>query len=222
MLLLSSTVLLSCDSKKDDAAPAPSAGSKPPIEVVARTVALQKTISRRAPSGGGEDESWDALDGQVYALVTTDIAHNACSEGDKIDIRKASLLLADGKPAAAVGGGLEPDEVCVLCQPSAPVSCSGGQSPLERFIFVFSVPQDADVKKIQLRYQDRDAALADAEIVDKRGNEEIDVKIAAKQEEIDKLRKELENTGNKSRGELILGQIEELQREIDVLKKKKL
>ena len=214
--------MLACDSKKEGGDTTASAASdRPAVEVVVRKVALQKTITKRAKAGGDDEESWDALDAQVYAIVTADVAHNACKDGDKIDIRKASIVLPGGKTSAAVGGGVSPEEVCVLCQASEPAGCSGGRAPLRAYTFVFSVPEKADVSKLSMRYEGREAALSGGEITDKRANDELDKQIKEKEEKLEAMKKELENTGNKADGEILLGEMAALKKEIDGLKAKR-
>lgn len=221
-LLFALTMLPACDSAKQGGEAMPSAPARPAVELVVRNVALQETIKRQAPAGGAEeDESWDALDGKIYAIVTADIGLNDCADGDKLDSRKASLLLAGGQPAVAEGGGADPEKLCVLCQAVESAGCRGGQAPLRRFTFVFSVPASSDVSKAQLRYQDRDVPLSVAPITDKRGNDEIDQQIEAKQAKLDEMKKQLENTGNKADGAILIGEMEALKKEIETLKKKR-
>jgi hypothetical protein len=214
--------MLACDSKKEGGDTTASAATdRPAVEVVVRKVALQKTITKRAKAGGDDEESWDALDEQVYAIVTTEIAHNGCKDGDKIDIRKASIVLPGGKSSAAVGGGTSPEEVCVLCQASEPAGCSGGRAPLKSYTFVFSVPEKADASKLSMKYDGREAALSGGEITDKRGNDELDKQIKEKEEKLAAMKKELENTGSKTSGEILISEMEALKKEIDALKAKR-
>jgi len=218
--LFALTILLACNSPKGGSETAPGAATKPGIDLVVRSVAIQKTIKKGAVAGE-EDERWDALDGKVYAIVTADIGLNSCTDGDKIDSRKASLLLDGGQPAATEGGGPNPEKLCVLCQPSESAGCRGGQAPLHRFTFVFSVPEKSDIGKAQLRYQDRDAPLSVADITDKRGNDELDKQIEEKEAKLKAMKKRLENTGSKADGEILIGEMDALKKESDTLKKKR-
>ena len=89
------------------------------------------------------------------------------------------------------------------------------------YTFVFSVPEDADVTKAKLRYGGGESALSDAKIADRRGNDEINQKIREKEQQIAQLQKKLENTGSVPAGKLILQEMDEIKREIEVLKGKR-
>lgn len=211
------------DPKKEDAAggPEPSAAeAKPSVQVVVRKVAIQKTITGKPPARGEDPETYTALEGKVYAVVTAEIAHNDCKDGEEIDSKQASLEL-DGKPAGEVqGGGETPEDLCILCQAKAPSGCSGGRAKLKPFTFVFAVDDKADVKTAVLKYKGADAKLEVAEITDRRGNEEIEAQVAEKREQIAAMKKKLENTGNVARGKIIEGEIAAIEKEIADLEAK--
>jgi len=190
------------------------------VQVVVRKVSIQKTITGKPPARGEDPETYTALDGKVYAVVTAEIAHNDCKDGEQIDSKQASLTL-DGKPGGEVqGGGETPEELCVLCQAKTSAGCSGGRAKLKPFTFVFAVDEKADVNKAVLQYEGADAELSVAEITDRRGNEEIEAQIADKREQIAAMKKKLENTGNVARGKIIEGEIEAIEKEIADLKAK--
>jgi hypothetical protein len=214
--LLIAAAPLACDSPKGGGDDAPSAAAaKSPVEVVVRKVTLQKTV-RRPAAGGEEGESWTALDGQVYAVVTTDILHNQCAEGDEVSMRQASLLL-DGKPVEAAGGGGDLSTLCLLCEAKKSAECSGGTAPMRPFVFIFSVPKDADVSKAVLRYREKDAPLSVAEVSDLRADEKTEAKVKELREKIVVLRKKLENTSSIPAGKLIEDEIHELEAQIKKL-----
>jgi len=211
-----------CDSPKtQEGGTTAASASKPAVQVVVRAVELATTISRHAAAGGGEDESWSALEGKAYAVVTADLVHNQCAAGDKITTERASLVLAGGAKAETTGGGVSPDKLCVLCAASDAVDCRGGVAAMRPFTFVFSVPASADLSKAKLHYGDQQAPLSDAKIVDKRGNEKLDRQIQAKQDEIKALKKKLENTGSQSAGKIILSEIDAKKGEIAALEKQR-
>jgi hypothetical protein len=214
---------LACDSPPSTATAGTSTSStRPPVQLVARTVEVQKTITGRSPGGGRDDEeSWTADEGRKYVLVTVDLLHNQCAEGDRIAPKEASLVLAGTETAEVAGGGATRETVCVLCEPNVPVDCRGGQAPMRPYTFVFAVAESTDLTKAKLRYRGQDAELAVATITDKRGNEEIDRQIMEKKDEIARLKKELERTGSKSAGEVILQDIAERNRAIEELQKKR-
>ena len=213
--------LLGCDSPKDSggSTPASAAAAKPSVEVVARSVGLLATITGNAP-GAGEKETWEALEGQMYAVVTAEIARNDCADGDKLSSAHASIIV-DKKTIKATGGGELADKLCVLCQAEEEKGCSGGAGPLKPFTFVFSIPKDADITKAKLRYKDSDAELSSAKLTDKRGNDEVNAEIKAKRAQIEKLKKKLENTGSIPKGKIILGEIEQIEKEIETLEGKR-
>ncbi len=214
--------LTACDSAKDGGdTTAPGPAAKPAIQVVARTVAIEKTIKGHSPGGGTEVESWSASDGQVYVVVTADLVHNKCAKGDKIETKNASLLIPGADQIAIAGGGATKRDVCVMCQPSEPLDCSGGSAEMRPFTFVFSVPKDADVPKAKLRYGGQESPLSDAKITDRRGNDKIDKQIQAKEQQIARLQKKLEGTGSVPAGKLILGEMAEIKQEIETLKSKR-
>jgi hypothetical protein len=195
--------------------------AKPATQVVVRSVTIEKTIKGRAPSGGVELESWSAMDGHVYTVVTADLVHNKCAPGDKIDTKNASLIVPGADQIAIAGGGATARDVCVMCQPSEPLNCSGGSAEMRPYTFVFSVSKDADVTKAKLRYQGQEAPLADAKLTDRRGNDKIDKQIQAKEQQIARLQKKLEGTGSVPAGKLILGEMAEIKQEIETLKSKR-
>jgi hypothetical protein len=216
--------IAACDSPKESAAggaASATATARPAVQLVVRTVSLQKTVTAAPEPGVDEAETFTALAGKVYAVVSADIAHNDCKDGDTVDSKLASLIV-DGKPAGEVqGGGEDATRLCVLCQAKAPSGCSGGRAKLRPFTFVFAVDEKADMKKAMLRYKGADAKLEVAEITDRRGNEELDGKIAEKREQIAAMKKKLENTGNVSRGHIIEGEIQSIENEIKELEAKK-
>ena len=53
---------------------------------------------------------------------------------------------------------------------------------------------------------------------DRRGNAELDKKIQDKADQLAKMRKQLENTGNKANGEILIGEMNEVKAEIEKLK----
>ncbi|MCA9624880.1 MAG: hypothetical protein KC731_37910 [Myxococcales bacterium] len=217
LLLLSSVT--ACDSPKESATETPSAAatSRPAIELVARKVSIDQTLKTEPQGGGDEMEEHPALEGKVWVVVTADIAHNDCQEGEEIDSKLASLVL-DGKPAGEVqGGGESPEKICVLCQAKVKAGCSGGRANLRPFTFVFAVDAKADVKNATLQYKGREAKLSVAEINDRRGNDEINAKIAEKKAQVAEMKKKLEGTGNVSKGHIIEGEIAEIEREIKEL-----
>ncbi|MEQ9322762.1 MAG: hypothetical protein RIF41_26590 [Polyangiaceae bacterium] len=210
------------DPKKEDpsAGPTTSAAAKPAVQVVVRTVAIQKTVAGKPPARGEDPETYTALEGKVYAVVSAEIAHNDCKDGEEIDSKQASLEI-DGKPAGEVqGGGETPEELCILCQAKAPSGCSGGRAKLKPFTFVFAVDEKADVKTAILKYKGADAKLEVAEVTDRRGNEEIEAQIAEKREQIAAMKKKLETTGNVARGKIIEGEIGAIEKEIADLEAK--
>jgi len=216
------STLLACDPPTEGGGGTSTPTStRPPIELVVRAVELQMTVTRRGSAGGGEDESWTALEGKMYAVVTAEVAHNRCEDGEKIDTKEASLLLPGNEKAEVVGGGATLEKLCVLCQATEPLNCSDGQAPLRPFTFVFSVAKSVDVSKGQLRYRGKDAELSVVAISDKRGNDALDVQIKEKEQAVAMLRKKLENTGSISEGKIIIGEMDELKRQIDELKKKR-
>ena len=215
-LLLLAVTPVACDTPKQGGDGAPSASAaQSAVDVVVRKVSLQKTVARRA-SGGDEGESWTAFDGQVYAVVFTDIVHNQCAEGDEVSMKQASLLL-DGKPIETSGGGVDLQSVCLLCEAKKSAECSGGQSPMRPFVFVFSVPKEADVTKATLRYRGKDAPLSVAEISDLRGDEKTEEKVKELRERVVTLRKKLENTHSIPAGKLIEDEIAEVEADIKKL-----
>jgi phosphoribosylanthranilate isomerase len=221
LIVLMATSTWGCDSPKEGGGSeaAPSAASKPAVSLVVRSVALQKTIS--PPGKSDEDDSFSALDGKVYALVTADVALNSCADGEKVDSKLASIELAGGAKGEVVGGGLKPENVCVLCQATSEDACSGGSTQLAPFTFVFQVPEDADMSKAQMAYKDAKAPLSDGKLTDRRGNDELEEKIKAKKEQLAQMKKTLENTGTKARGELLIGEMEVLEKEIKDLEAKR-
>lgn len=205
-----------CEEPKKDAdeTVAPAEG-KPPVEVVVRSVSVQRTVE-----GKDKDQSWSALEGKVFVVVTTDVAHNSCDEGDKIDSKEAALKVdGDDKPES-VGGGAKAEELCVLCQATDAVSCSGGFARMRPFTFVFQVDEKADVANAKISYRGAEAELGKAKITDRRGNAELEAQIEAKKQQLVKMKKELENTGNKASGEILISEMKALEREIATLEEK--
>jgi hypothetical protein len=214
------SALTGCDTPSETGASTTSAAAaRPAIEVVARQVSLVATLTGNAP-GASEKETWEALDGQMWVVVTAEVARNECADGDKISSAHASLIV-DKKTIKATGGGETEGKLCVLCQAEEPKGCSGGSSGLKPFSFVFSVPKDADTSKAVLRYKDRDAALSGAKVIDKRGNDEVNAEIKGKHAQIEKLKKTLENTGSIPKGKIILGEIEQIEKEIEALENRR-
>jgi len=222
LLLAPAMALLACDSdNKGGDTTVPTAAAKPAVVVVAREVTVEKTIKGHAPGGGVAEESWSATEGQVYAVVTADLVHNRCSPGDKIEAKNATLLVPGTDEVKVAGGGATLRDLCVMCQPSAPLDCSGGSAEMKPYTFVFSIPEKAEVAKIKLRYAGGESPLSDAKIADRRANDEVNQKIREKEKEIARLQKKLENTGSVSAGKLILQEIDEIKRDIEVLKSKR-
>jgi hypothetical protein len=77
------------------------------------------------------------------------------------------------------------------------------------------------VDKTQLRYKERDAALAGVKVTDKRGNADLDKEIAAKKAQLDEMRKKLENTSNMASGQIIESEMAQLKAEIAALEAKR-
>jgi hypothetical protein len=213
--------LLACDSPKESGGGSPTSAvaAKPSVEVVARSVGLLATLTGHAP-GAGEKETWEALEGQMYAVVKAEIARNDCADGDKLSSAHAALIVGP-QTIKATGGGEHEDKLCVLCQAEEQKGCRGGAGPLKPFTFVFSVPKDTDITKAKLRYKERDAELSSAKLTDKRGNDEVNAEIKGKRAQIEKLKKKLENTGSIPKGKIILGEIEQIEKEIEALEGKR-
>ena len=218
-LLVASLVSGCEESSQEQASPAASAKSGPDINLVVRTVELKKNMKTRPVEGTGDDESWTAVDGKIYAIVTADLAHNACKAGDKIETSKAALTTPEGE-IKPVGGGSTLDKLCVQCQPTEDLDCNNA-SRLRPYTFLFEVGENSDVKKAKLTYRGQESALSSAKIKDSRGNDEISQKIAQKQAQIDQLKKKLENTSNVANGKVIQSEMAALQKEIDTLEKQK-
>ncbi len=222
LLLLLLPAVVACDPPKKDGDPAsPTATAKPAVVVVAREVTAEKTIKGHAPGGGVDEESWSAVDGEIYVVVTADLVHNQCAKGDKIEAKNATLLIPDKGEMKVTGGGVTLRDLCVMCQPSAPLDCSGGSAEMRPYTFVFSVPDKTVVANAKLRYSGGESPLSDAKITDRRGNDEINKKIRHKEIQIAGLQKKLENTGSVSGGKLIIQEMDEIRREIEVLKNKR-
>jgi hypothetical protein len=214
--------LAACDSEKEGggAAPTAEATARPSVQIVVRKVSIQKTVTGEPPARGEDPETYTALDGKVYAVVTADIAHRDCKAGEQIDSKLASLTI-DGKPGGEVqGGGETPEKLCILCQAKVDAGCSGGAAKLKPFTFVFSVDEKAAVDEAVLQYKGQEAKLGVAEITDRRGNEKIEAEIAQKREQIAAMKKKLENTGNVARGKIIEGEIAAIEKEIEDLEAK--
>ncbi len=222
-LVVTTTLLAACDEPKGTGgeASASAAAAKPAIQVVVRRVSVQKKITGPPPVRGAEPETWTAFEGKIYAVVTADLVHNSCKEGDKLDAGKASLKLPDGGKAELKGGGANKDSLCVLCQPSEKLACSGGQAGMRPFTFIFSVPEKADVSKATLSYSGVESALSDGELTDRRGNDDLDREIEAKKQQLAVLKKKLENTSNTANGKIILGEMDVLKKKIEALEKKR-
>jgi hypothetical protein len=218
---LALTALAGCDSPKESSAggATSTAAAKPSVEIVARSIGLLATLTGTAP-GAAERETWEAFEGQMYAVVTAQVVRNDCVDGDKLNSAHGAIVI-DKKTIKATGGGESEDKLCVLCEAKEEKGCSGGVGPLKSFTFVFSVPKDADVSKAQLRYKDAEASLSSAKVTDKRGNDEVNAEIKAKREQIEKLKKKLENTGSVPKGKIILGEIDQIEKEIENLQNKR-
>ncbi|MBW2457888.1 MAG: hypothetical protein JRI68_25505 [Deltaproteobacteria bacterium] len=222
LVLLLLPALMACDSSNKDGDPSsPTAAAKPAVVIVARDVTVEKTIQGHAPGGGVEEESWSAVDGEVYVVVTADLVHNQCAEGDKIEAKNATLLVPDKGEIKISGGGATLRDLCVMCQPSDALDCSGGSAEMRPYTFVFSVPEKTDVAKAKVRYGGGESPLSDAKIADRRGNDKINKQIRHKEIQIAGMQKKLENTGSVAGGKLILQEMDEIRREIEVLKNKR-
>jgi hypothetical protein len=213
-------VLSACDSPKEGAtgAPAEAGSARPPVEIVARAIEVKKTLSTPPAAKGGEAEEWTATEGKAYAIITAELAHNKCADGDTIDTSLASLVL-EGGTEKALGGGHKPETLCVQCAPKEKLDCATA-AKLQPYTFLFEVPEKANLDKAQLHYKDRDAALAGIKIVDKRGNDDISKEIAAKKAQLDEMRKKLENTSNMASGQIIESEMAQLKAEIAALEAK--
>lgn len=219
--LLLLPTLMACDASNKDGDPtSPTAAAKPAVVIVTRDVTVEKTVTGHAPGGGVEEESWSAVDGEVYVVVTADLVHNQCAKGDKLEAKNATLLV-DKTEITVAGGGVNLRDLCVMCEPSDALDCSGGSAEMRPYTFVFSVPEKTDVAKAKVRYGGGESPLSDAKITDRRGNDEINKKIRHKEIQIAGLQKKLENTGSVSAGKLILQEMDEIRREIEVLKNKR-
>ncbi len=210
-------VLPGCDEPNKGAAETEAATgeAKPPVEIVVRSVSVQRTVD-----GKDKEQSWSAIEGKVFVVVTTDVAHNRCEEGDKIDSKEAALEVSGDDKPESVGGGAKSDELCVLCQATDAVACSGGFARMRPFTFVFQVDEKADVANAKLRYRGAEAELSKAKIADRRGNAELEAQIEAKKAQLAKMKKELENTGNKASGEILISEMKALEAEIASLEAK--
>lgn len=218
LLFMLPWLVTACEETAPTGTDAPAASARPPVEIVARTVNIRKNMTTRPVDGQGEDDKWTAVDGKVYAVVTVDIAHNACKAGDKIETSKALLKTPEGE-VKPVGGGPKDDKLCVQCQPTEALDCNTA-GRLRPYTFIFEVAEKGDVKKATLHYAGREAPLGVARMSDSRANEELSKEIEAKQEELSKLKKELENTSNIANGKVIQSEMERIQKEIEALEKK--
>jgi len=206
------TMLLACEpTDKADPTTSPSATAKPAVQVVARNIELHNELPRH---GGGEDDVYTPTQGHIFAVVTAAVAHSECADGDKLDIKHAQLVLAD-KKVEAIGGSVRMETVCVHCDASEPARCGKPQT----FIFVFEVPESAEVAKGSMSYRNESASFSKVTVDDKRVGPD-DPELAAKKAELKRLKKKLENVTSKSAGRLLLAQIEELKVEIAALENK--
>ena len=209
-----------CDETKTQDTDLPTAGSsQPAVNLVVRTVEIKKSMTTPSVVQGGDDDEWTAVDGKVYAIVTVDMAHNACKAGDKIETSKAALVADSGK-IQPVGGGSKAEKLCVQCQPTEALDCNSA-SRLRPFVFIFEVDEGSDVTKTKLTYHEQEAPLSVAKLTDSRANDEVALDIEEKKAELTQLRKQLENTSNMARGAVLQGEMERIQKELDVLEKKK-
>jgi hypothetical protein len=215
-------VFCACDSAKEgtEGTAAPAASARPPVEIVVRAVELQKSMTTPPVEKGGEAEEWTAGEGKTYAIITAELAHNACKDGDTLDTALASLVLPGGATEKALGGGAKPEALCVQCAPKEKLDCATA-GRLRPFTFLFEIPEATEVDKTQLRYKERDAALAGVKVTDKRGNADLDKEIAAKKAQLDEMRKKLENTSNMASGQIIESEMAQLKAEIAALEAKR-
>ena len=206
-----------CDETSKESSDVPGASSaRPAIDLVVRTVELKKNMSTRPVDGKGADDEWTAIDGKIYAIVTADMAHNACKAGDKIETSKASLTMGGAK-IAPVGGGPNLDKLCVQCQPTEALDCNNA-SRLRPYTFIFEVDEKGDVSKATLAYHDKEAALGVAKLTDSRANDEVTAEIDVKKAELAQLKK---NTSNMANGQVIQSEMERIRKEIAALESKK-
>ncbi len=212
-------LLVACDEGEQPTAAGPAVGSsRPAIDLVVRTVGIKKNMSTRPVDGKGEDDAWTAIDGKVYALVKVDMAHNACKEGDQLETSKALLKTPEGE-VKPIGGGARDDQLCMQCQPSEKLDCAAA-ARLSPYTFIFEVDEKSDIAKAELHYGEQKAPLSVAKVTDSRGNDALNQEIEAKKAELDKLKKELENTSNIANGKVIQSEMERIRKEIEALEKK--
>lgn len=215
------TLAFACDDATEsvgEGSGAPAASARPTIDLVVRTVEIKKDMTTRPVGGQGDDEKWTAIDGKVYAIVTVDMAHNACKGGDKIETSKAALHTKAGK-VQPIGGGPKPDKLCVQCQPTEALDCNNA-SRLRPYTFIFEVDEKSDVSKAKLAYRDKEAELAVAKVTDSRASDDVKKEIEAKKAELDALKKKLENTSNIANGKVIQSEMKRIEKEIEILKSK--
>lgn len=211
--------LASCDPPAEGGGGTTASAAAHPVDVVVRSVDLQQTIKTPPVEKGGEEEEWTADEDKMYALVITEVAHNQCASGDKLDAGQATLAL-DGATLKAAGGGAKKEALCLQCEAKETLDCNTA-TRLQPFIFIFEVGAKVDITKATLTYRGREAAMTTAKVVDKRGNDPLDQEIAAKKARLTEMRKRLENTSNTSDGKVMLSEMDALQKEIDALEAKR-
>jgi hypothetical protein len=213
--------LFACDSAKDDAATSGAAADLPPLTMAVNTVALRAILTHQPPAGSADEvQSWLPKDGEMFAVVKAEIGHNQCKDGDRLEGKDVSLSIGADK-FAPVGGGPTDKLICVDCAISEKLTCEAGRSAASAHFYVFALQADADVAKASFKYRDMEQPLASATISDKRDDDQIDIKIKAKRDEIAAMKKKLENMPSESAGRLVLAEIEEIEATIAELEKKK-